>query len=53
LQDETKGEKARGPIHLVWSLHYIDETEARVRGMVYSGAWPRQLPPNDRLFEHK
>jgi hypothetical protein len=34
-------------------FHYTDETEARVRGMVYSGAWPRQMAPNDRLFEQK
>jgi hypothetical protein len=33
--------------------HYTDETEARVRGMVYRGAWPRQLPPDERLFEQK
>jgi hypothetical protein len=34
-------------------FHYTDRTEARVRGMTYSGDWPRTLPPNDRLFERK
>jgi Protein of unknown function (DUF1583)/Protein of unknown function (DUF1581) len=34
-------------------FHYTDRTEARVRGMVLTGDWPKQLPPNERLFEAK
>lgn len=34
-------------------FHYVDESEARVRSMVYRGAWPRQRPANERLFEQK
>jgi hypothetical protein len=34
-------------------FHYTDRTEARVRSMTYTGAWPKQLPPNDKLFEPK
>ncbi|HVC93686.1 MAG TPA: DUF1583 domain-containing protein, partial [Pirellulales bacterium] len=25
-------------------FHYADETEARVRNVIYHGEWPRQLP---------
>ena len=32
-------------------FHDTDRTEVRVRGMTYAGDWPKQLPPNDRLFE--
>jgi Domain of unknown function (DUF1583_N)/Protein of unknown function (DUF1581) len=34
-------------------FHYIDETEARVRSMVYRGAWPKERPADERLFERK
>ena len=32
-------------------FHYTDRSEARVRSMTYAGDWPKQLPPNDKLFE--
>jgi hypothetical protein len=31
-------------------FHFTDRTEARVRGVVLTGDWPKQVPPNDRLF---
>ena len=34
-------------------FHYTDRTEARVRGMILTGDWPKQLPPSDKLFEAK
>jgi hypothetical protein len=34
-------------------FHYTDRTEARVRNVVLTGDWPKQLPPADRLFEKK
>lgn len=34
-------------------FHYTDRTEARVRGMTYTGAWPRERVANERLFELK
>jgi hypothetical protein len=32
-------------------FHYTDRTEARVRAVHLTGNWPKQLPPNDKLFE--
>jgi hypothetical protein len=32
-------------------FHYTDRTEARVREIVLTGDWPKQVPPNERLFE--
>jgi tetratricopeptide (TPR) repeat protein len=32
-------------------FHYTDRTEARVRGMTYSGAWPKKVPAEAELFE--
>jgi hypothetical protein len=34
-------------------FHYIDRTEARVRSVRLSGAWPKQLPPSEKLFERR
>ena len=34
-------------------FHYTDRTEARVRSMVHRGAWPKQRPADDQLFELK
>jgi tetratricopeptide (TPR) repeat protein len=34
-------------------FHYTDRTEARVRNVVLTGDWPKQLPPADKLFEKK
>jgi hypothetical protein len=34
-------------------FHYTDRTEARVRGVIYRGAWAKELPPMDKLFEIK
>jgi hypothetical protein len=34
-------------------FHYTDRTEARVRGAILTGDWPRQVPPDEKLFEHK
>jgi tetratricopeptide (TPR) repeat protein len=34
-------------------FHYTDRTEARVRAVHLTGNWPKQLPPNDKLFEQK
>jgi hypothetical protein len=34
-------------------FHYADRSEARVRSMTHTGAWPKQLPANDKLFEVK
>jgi tetratricopeptide (TPR) repeat protein len=31
-------------------FHYTDRTEARVRLAHLTGNWPKQLPPNDKLF---
>jgi hypothetical protein len=32
-------------------FHYNDRTEARVRSITMRGDWPKQLPPNEKLFE--
>jgi len=32
-------------------FHYTDRSEARVRSMTHTGAWPKKPPPNDKLFE--
>jgi hypothetical protein len=34
-------------------FHWTDRTEARVRGLTLTGNWPKQLPPNEKLFENK
>ena len=34
-------------------FHYTDRTEARVRGLILTGDWPRQLPAEKQLLEHK
>ncbi len=34
-------------------FHYNDRTEARVRGLLLTGAWPREVPKESRLFEQK
>ena len=34
-------------------FHYLDRTEARVRGLTLTGNWPRQRPADERLFERK
>ena len=34
-------------------FHYTDRTEARVRGMTYTGAWPKKVPTEAELFEVK
>ena len=34
-------------------FHYSDRTEARVRGLILTGDWPREVPKESRLFEHK
>lgn len=34
-------------------FHYVDRTEARVRSMTMTGDWPKQVPPNEKLFEVK
>ncbi|HMB07811.1 MAG TPA: DUF1583 domain-containing protein, partial [Isosphaeraceae bacterium] len=31
-------------------LHDADETGARVRHVVYEGRWPRELPPDLRIW---
>ena len=40
-----------------WELyfvrHYVDRTEARVRSIWLTGDWPKQVPPNEKLFEVK
>jgi len=32
-------------------FHYTDRTEARVRNMIYKGAWPKKIPTEAELFE--
>ena len=32
-------------------FQYTDKTEARVRSMTLTGAWPKKLPPEAELFE--
>jgi hypothetical protein len=34
-------------------FHWTDRTEARVRAVTLTGAWPKELPPGERLFERK
>lgn len=34
-------------------FHYADQTEVRVRGMVYEGKWEKELPTAEKLFELK
>jgi len=34
-------------------FHYTDRTEARVRNMIYKGAWPKKIPTEAELFELK
>ncbi len=34
-------------------FHYTDRTEARVRNVTHTGAWEKQLPPAEKLFEKK
>jgi tetratricopeptide (TPR) repeat protein len=34
-------------------FHYTDRTEARVRGMTYTGVWPKKVPTEAELFEVK
>jgi Protein of unknown function (DUF1583)/Protein of unknown function (DUF1581) len=31
-------------------FHYADETEVRVRNVIYHGGWPRKLPPVEELM---
>ncbi len=34
-------------------FHYTDRTEARVRSVLHRGAWAKQRPENERLFDVK
>jgi tetratricopeptide (TPR) repeat protein len=53
LNDTLVYERAIEPTNqrLFGLFHYTDRTEARVRGLILTGDWPREVPSGNRLFE--